>query len=82
MDDTRAILIAHIATLGGFKFATSILILYFFPSWHALIMILALSVPWIVAGCWYFGVYSRVRLRLVRGRMRRGAMVHKEWHVD
>ena len=33
-----------------FKLVTSIMVLYFFPSWHAVIVILAVSVPWIVAG--------------------------------
>ena len=82
MDDSRATLIIHIATLGGFKIVTSILILYFFPSWEALVVVLGLSVPWIVAAIWYFGVYSRVHLRLVRVRARRKELVRQEWNVD
>jgi hypothetical protein len=80
--ETRSVLIAHIATLAGFKLVTSILILAFFPSWHALIVIVALSVPWVAVGLWYGGVVSRIRLRLVRARMRRKKMLHQEWNVD
>lgn len=82
MDDSRTIIIAHVATLGVFKLVTSVMILYFFPSWHALIVIVALSIPWIVAGIWYGGLYSRVRVRLVRGRRRRALLIHQEWNVD
>jgi hypothetical protein len=82
MDDSRAILITHIATLGGFKIVTSILILYFFPSWSAVLVVLGLSVPWIVAAIWYFGVYSRLHLRLVRMRVRRKELVRQEWNID
>jgi hypothetical protein len=82
MDNTRATIVTHVATIGVFKLVTSILVLYYFPSWHAVSVILAVSVPWIVAGVWYFGLYTRIRVRLVRGRMRRRALMHQEWHVD
>jgi len=82
MDDARPVLITYVATLGVFKIVTSILILYYFPSWHAVVIIVALSIPWIVAGVWAGGIYSRVRLRLLRVRRRRKALLHQEWHVD
>lgn len=81
-DETRSVLIAQVVTLGVFKIVTSILILFYFPSWHALIVILALSVPWIAAGVWYGGVVSRVKMRLMRGRMRRKQLLHQEWNLD
>lgn len=81
-DETRSVLIAHAATLGVFKIVTSILILFYFPSWDALLVILALSVPWIVAAVWYGGVVSRVKLRLVRARMQRKRLLQQEWNVE
>ena len=81
-DDSRTILIAHIATLGGFKVVTSVLILYYFPSWEAVLIVCGLSVPWFVAAIWYFGLVTRVRLRLMRVRARRAQLLHQEWNVD
>jgi hypothetical protein len=81
-DDSRAVLIAQIATFGGFKSVTSILIIYFFPSWEAVLVVLGLSVPWIVAAIWYFGIVSHVKLRLLRVRAKRKQLLHQEWNVD
>jgi hypothetical protein len=82
MHEMREAIVLQVATLGGFKLVTSLLILYFFPSWHALIVILGLSVPWIIAGVWYSGFYARVRLRLLRMRALRKRLLYEEWHVD
>jgi len=81
-DDYRPVLIAQIATLGVFKIVTSIMILYFFPSWHALLVVIGLSIPWVLGGCWYAGFYSRIKLRLIRVRARRKKLLYQEWHVD
>jgi Na+-driven multidrug efflux pump len=82
MDDGRAVLTAMIMTVVSFKLITSLLIFYFFPSWHTLMFLLALSVSWIIAGVYYGGVYSRVKYRLLRARARRRRLIHQEWHVD
>ena len=82
MDDWRPVLISQIATLFAFKIATSILIVWFFPSWEAVVVVLALSVPWIVAAIWYFGVIGRMRYRLMRVRAKRRRLIYQEWHVD
>jgi hypothetical protein len=82
MDDERAILTTMIMTVVSFKLITSVMVLYFFPSLHTLILVLALSVMWIVAGAIYGGIYSRVKLRLLRARAKRRHLVYKEWHVD
>lgn len=78
----RAILTAFILTLVGFKLVTSVMVLYFFPSRHALILVLALSSMWIIAGAMYFGAITRVKVRLLRGRARRRKLLHEEWNVD
>ncbi|RIK47046.1 MAG: hypothetical protein DCC58_01165 [Chloroflexi bacterium] len=82
MNDTRSVIILHVATLGGFKLLTSLLVLYYFPSWHAVVVIAAVSIPWIAAGIWYGGIYSRVRLRLHRVRRRRAYLLYQEWNID
>lgn len=82
MDDGRTILTAMIVTVVSFKLITSVMVLYFFPSLHALVLVLALSVMWIIAGVTYGGIYSRVKLRLLRVRARRRQLIHEEWNID
>ena len=81
-DDARTVLIAHIATFVGFKIVTSILIIYYFPSWGAVLVVAGLSVPWVVAAIWYFGLISHIKLRLIRVRAKRKRLIHQEWNVD
>jgi hypothetical protein len=81
-DDARKILIAHIATFFGFKIVTSILIIYYFPSWGAVLVVAGLSVPWVIAAIWYFGIVSHIKLRLIRVRAKRKRLIHQEWNVD
>lgn len=80
--DDRAVLTAFVLTLVGFKLVTSVMILYFFPSLHALMIVLVLSSMWIFAGVIYGGVYSRVKVRLLRARAKRRKLLYQEWHVD
>jgi predicted membrane channel-forming protein YqfA (hemolysin III family) len=82
MDDARTVLTAFILTLVGFKVVTSIMVLYFFPSLHALVLVIALSSMWVIGGVIYGGIYSRVKLRLLRARAKRNKLLHQEWHVD
>lgn len=82
MDDSRTALITQIATFGAFKVVTSVLILWFFPSWEALLVVLGLSVPWIIGAVWYFGIASTVRLRLIRVRAKRKELLRQEWRLD
>lgn len=81
-DEARTTLITQVATFGVFKLVTSIMIIWFFPSWEAVLVVLGLSVPWIIAAIWFGGIYSRIRLRLVRVRLRRKELLRQEWHVD
>ena len=78
----RAVLTAFVATLVGFKLVTSVMVLYFFPSTHALILVLALSSMWIIAGAIYGGLVTRVKMRLLRARARRRQLLFEEWNVD
>jgi hypothetical protein len=81
-NELRSVIVLQVATLGIFKLLTSAMIVYFFPSWHALLVVAGLSVPWLIAGAWYTGWYSRLRLRLLRVRARRNRLLYEEWHVD
>ncbi len=81
-DDDRLILLTFVWTLVAFKLITSIMVLFFFPSVEALVVVLALSVPWVIGGFIYFGFYTRVKMRLVRVRARRRKLIYQEWNVD
>ncbi|HUG15492.1 MAG TPA: hypothetical protein VMM78_10815 [Thermomicrobiales bacterium] len=78
----RAVLTAFVVTLVAFKLVTSVMVLYFFPSLHALIIVLALSSMWIIAGAIYGGLTTRVKMRFLRARARRRQLLYEEWNVD
>lgn len=64
------------------KLVTSLMILYYFPSWHTLVLVVALSVVWFVPPVYYFTHYSRSNFRLVRARVRRQELLRQEWEVE
>lgn len=78
----RAILKTFVLTLVALKVVTSAMILYVFPSMHALVVVLALSLMWLIAGVTYGGAYSRIKFRLLKARARRRQLLHQEWNVD
>lgn len=80
--DDRLIVMTFAWTLAAFKLVTSALVLFFFPSVDALLIVIALSVPWIIGGIVYFGIYTKVKLRLIRVRTRRRRLIYQEWNVD
>lgn len=73
---------AFVGSLATVKLLTSIMILYYFPSWHTLILVLALSVVWIVPPIYYFTRNPRGRYRLLRARVRRNELLRQEWEVE
>lgn len=73
---------AFVGSLATVKLVTSIMILYYFPSWHTLILVLALSVVWIVAPLYYISRNPRGRYRLLRARVRRNELLRQEWDVE
>lgn len=81
-DDDRLILLAFSWTLIAFKLVTSALVLFFFPSVEALVVVVVLSVPWVIGAFVYFGMYTRIKMRLVRARARRRRLIYQEWNVD
>ncbi len=81
-DDDRLILMTFAWTLAAFKLVTSALVLFFFPSVEALLIVVALSVPWVIGGFVYFGFYARIRMRLMRVRARRRQLIYQEWNLD
>jgi hypothetical protein len=82
VDEARTVIIGLVAILTSFKIITSLLILYFFPSWEAVILVLGLSALWIYIGIWWGGLHSALRLRLVRARIRRNELIRQEWQLD
>ncbi len=78
----RAPVLAMIWSLAGFKLFMSIMILWTFPSWHSVVIVMVLSAPWIVLFLAWAGVLARMRARLHRARARRAELVRQEWYID
>lgn len=81
-DDDRAVLWAYVGALSVFKVVTSIFILYYFPSWHTLLFVIALSVMWFAVPVYYVVRNPRGRYRLFRARIRRNELLRQEWEVE
>jgi hypothetical protein len=77
-----AVVWTFVGSLAALKFLTSIMILYYFPSWHTLVLVLALSVAWIVLPFYYIARNPRSRYRLLRARVRRNELLRQEWDVE
>ena len=80
-DHDRTILKWRIAALVWVKLATSFLILFYFPSWHAFAIVMLLSVPWLIVGGVYGVRRAPVHYRLWKVRKLRKRLIHEEWHV-
>lgn len=81
-DDVRATLWGMALTLIGFKIVTSVLILWYFPSWNAVLIVVALSSLWILPLLYLVPRHVSVRQRLWRMRLRRRELVRQEWKVE
>lgn len=78
----KQILIALAATFIGVKIVTSIMILYFFPSWTAFWIIMALSAIGFMPLIMFAPGYVRRHYRLWQWRLRRKRLLREEWNVD
>lgn len=81
-DEARTVIKARIATIAAVKLVTSILTLYYFPSWHALVVVVGLSVPWVVGGIYYAVRSSWLGYRIWRFRQFRKRLIREEWEVE
>lgn len=79
--EDRSVIWAFVGSLATVKLVTSIMILYYFPSWHTLLLVVALSIAWFIPPIFYLGIHSRARARLVRARMRRKELLRQEWDI-
>lgn len=77
-----AIVWTFIGSLVTLKLLTSIMILYFFPSWHTVLLVVVLSVVWFVPPVYYLTRHSQGRFRLIRARVRRNELLRQEWNVE
>lgn len=81
-ESDRTLLKAQIATLAGVKLVASILTLYYIPSWHTLLFVVLLSVPWVIGGGWYLYRSGKIGMQRWRVRKLRRRLIYEEWHVD
>jgi hypothetical protein len=84
--EDKTVVWAFVGSLATVKLLTSILILYYFPSWHTLGLVVILSLFWIAPPLYYLGLYvkrySDGRYRLIRARRRRKELVRQEWEIE
>lgn len=64
------------------KFVTSIMILYYFPSWTTFMLLILLSIAWFIPPLFYLMHNPKGRYRLWRARVRRRELLRQEWHVE
>ena len=81
-NNDMAVVWTFVGALATVKLLTSIMILYYFPSWHTLVLVLALSVVWLIPPIYYFTRNPRGRYRLLRARARRNELLRQEWEVE
>ncbi len=81
-DDDMAVLWTFVGSLVAVKLITSLLILYHFPSWHSVMLVVMLSVIWFVPPLYYLVRNPRARYRLLRARARRHKLLRQEWEVE
>ncbi len=81
-DAERTVLRWRIGSLVFIKLATSVVTLFYFPSWHALLIVMLLSVPWFLLGG-YWTARSLINYRQRRQVLQlRDRLIFEEWHVD
>lgn len=80
-DEDKSVVWAFVGSLMTVKLVTSILILYYFPTWHALVLVVALSLLWFVPPVAYLATTSQMKYRLFKVRLRRKELLRQEWDV-
>jgi hypothetical protein len=78
----KAVIKTQVAALGFVKLVASVLTLYYFPSWHAVLIVAVLSFPWVVGGGYYLGRSSWLRYRFWKYRHLRKRLLREEWLLD
>lgn len=78
----RQLLITYVLTFGFIKLFTSVMVLYYFWSREAVIIILLLSVPWVLGGVWYVAHLGRRGVLRWKVRKLRRRLLWEEWNVD
>ncbi len=78
----KAVIKTQIAAFGFVKLVASALTLYYFPSWHAVLIIAVLSFPWFAVGGYYLGRTSWFRYRFWKHRHLRKRLLREEWFLD
>ena len=78
----KAVIKTQIAALGFVKLVASILTLYYFPSWQAVLVIAVLSFPWLVGGGYFLGRSGWFRYRYWKYRHLRKRLLREEWLLD
>jgi hypothetical protein len=69
-------------TLIAFKIVTSVLIVWFFPSWTAVLIVVGLSALWILPLLYVVPRHFQGRYRLWNVRLRRRRLLQEEWRID
>lgn len=78
----KAVIKTQIGALGFVKLVASVLTLYYFPSWEAVLIIAVLSLPWLVGGGYFLGRSSWFRYRSWKYRHLRKRLLREEWLLD
>lgn len=85
MDDkaaARAAAWTFIGVVLGFKLWTIILILLFWPTGEALLLMLAMNWPFLLGALVLIAGPALVWYRLLRARARRRRLLWEEWHLE
>ena len=69
-------------TLIAFKVITSVLVVWFFPSWTAVLLVIGLSALWILPLLYIVPRHMQRRYRLWNVRLRRRRLLEAEWNAD
>ena len=81
-DDVRTTLIGMAIAVIMFKVVTSVMIIWFFPSWQAVALVVALNTLWFVPVLYYVPRHAHIRYRLWNVRLRRKQLLAEEWRMD
>ena len=81
-NEDKSVVWAFVGSLVTIKLFTSVMVLYYFPSWHTLMLVVALSIAWFIPPFFYLGLHTHRRYRLVKVRLRRKELMRQEWDVE
>lgn len=77
----RAAMWTYIWVMVGFKVITAIMLLYFTHELGAILILIALHIPWIIGAAVLLGAPSAAYYRLVKVRARRDELIRQEFNV-